>query len=1490
MMAGHADTLTFIQRIEGNAEAVFENTGLKKLDAATQLRDRADWTREWDAIAVAESRLGIDPKAALTTSQYLAIENTIRSDAQLQELAMQGHGLNSPSQPKYNGYTNDFQNNTDNTTLYIGGGPDNNEAAVPALFDDFILSHLTYPTVTQDGHLEQLNQNGASEDVLREATGGLNFFGTQKILTAADFSKTAGNASNTVPPPADGPQAPAPAGKMYALYGALVDTTLTVNGHVWTADVSGNPASSDYGLYTTTADLAAEWKSAYASMLAGHGGTLTAIQRLEGNAEAVFENTGLANVVKNNPTQARYDRMDAQREFDALAGVMTQLGLGAKPLTQADYLAIEHALQNTPANAALEELGLQGHGLNGFSQGRYGGYTRDFQNNVDTRTLFAGGGINDGERAVPEFFDDNILTHALFPTIARNGEIVQLNQNGNGENTLQASIEALNDSMFNRVYKAGDFNIPGNEPIGVAAGTDQPAGKITTGFGGLVDDHVTIGNHTWQVGSDGTFHTTTNLATEWRANYQQMLAGNGASLTFEQRWEGNAEAFFEFTGLNNPKISSAKLQQYREDAQREMDAVTAIMLQLGLGGGLLSRLDYLNIENTLQNNALLEELALQGHGYNSPPLRKYNGFTNDFQNNVDGQTNYIGGGLNNGENALTDKFDDSIMTHVPFPTVSTNGVLDQDDQNADNENAIDDAVGGMNDTLFRRVFVAGDFSKTQTSGGPEVYVSPAMQAATTPALPTPGAGQMSSLEGYLIPTTIVANGHTWIADSAGRYQTATDLTLEWYNAYQLALAGKPLTLTQHWEANAEAVFENTGLAQISEGQQAIDRADTQREIDAAVTVINQLGITGPLSQLDYLRVERTLQSNPALEQLAIEGHGLNNPWQAGVTEYLGFTNDFQYGVDNRTLYVGGGYNTGQRAIADFFDDSIMTHLAFATVAKNGELKQLNQNGNVEQSLLSAVAALNMTLYTRIYRSSDFLTPGKEPMAGPAAAVAAAITTLYGDTIAGTQVLNGHSWTVDAAGLFHTSTNLEMEWRSNYQVMLSGHGDTLTAAQRMEGNAEAVFENTGINFQWNSAAKEAAYREDVQRQIDAIAEAMRTDKTAYNIDPKAPLTEATYLRLGTTIQTSAVLQEFSLQGHGVSGAGARYKGAYGDFMSGADWSTYFVGGGSDNGLLALPYIFNDVMSNLAFAAVYQNGKWDQLDMGGNVAGTVIQAATALNNTMFRQVFVAGDFSKDKTTAGPVMLVPNAPSAAAAPISSTVVPAGMQVTLSGELIATTLVVNGHTWTADANGQYHTANLASEWTGLYASALANGPGSLTPMQRAEANAEAVLEATGQTKLSPAIQQAIREDVQRQLDAMAGAIAITATALNIPQSAVLLPGSYIPMERAMHNNAALEELAIQGFGLNGLGGTKYSGYLNDFKNASPVKYTGGGVNNNKNALSVFMGENVMSFTPFAVIWRGGKLVQLNQNGEVGDTLTNAIQAIDDTIFNKVYKKTDFH
>ena len=55
-----------------------------------------------------------------------------------------------------------------------------------------------------------------------------------------------------------------------------------------------------------------------------------------------------------------------------------------------------------------------------------------------------------------------------------------------------------------------------------------------------------------------------------------------------------------------------------------------------------------------------------------------------------------------------------------------------------------------------------------------------------------------------------------------------------------------------------------------------------------------------------------------------------------------------------------------------------------------------------------------------------------------------------------------------------------------------------------------------------------------------------------------------------------------------------------------------------------------------------------------------------------------------------------------------------------------------------------------------LAGNGASLTAIQRAEGNAEAVLEATGVTSSRRAQQQKIREDVQRQLDAEAGAMPV--------------------------------------------------------------------------------------------------------------------------------------
>jgi hypothetical protein len=1478
MLAGDAGTLSFVQRLEGNAQAVFLNTKLNTLDAATQARDREDVQREYDAVAATVKALGLDPKAALSEQDYLRIEHSLQGNASLEELAMQGRGLNSPSQPKYNGYTNDFQNGVDGTTLYVGGGLDNNENALTAFMDDVVLSHLPFPTIAQNGHLEQLNQNGDSEDTLTNAAGALDQAGAVRVYTAADFSQVAGTASGTPAAP-PGATVTVPAGQMLSLTGFLVPTTIVANGHTWTANSNG--------LYTTTTDLAAEWKGYYQQMLAGNGASLTATQRLEGNAEAVFENTGLASVAQNNPIQIALDRQDLQREADAIVAEDILLGIDPnKPLTQADYLALEHGLQ---ANAALEELAVQGHGLNSPPNARYNGYTNDFQNNVDQRTLYIGPGMDTGERAIADLFDDGIMTHVPFPTVAQNGELEQLNQNGASESTVQYAVAGMNQFRFGQVLKASDFDRPGQP----ANGVEPVAGTTTTFFGATIASTMTAGAHTWTVGADGKFHTTTDLTTEWKGYYATMLAGNGAALTAIQRLEGNAEAVFDNTSLSNLKLhGTAQQQSFREDAQREFDAISVAMSRLGLGGALLNAQDYLHIGAAIQSDAALGELAMQGHGLNNPSLAKYNGYTNDFQNNSDNTTLYVGGAGDNGEKAVAAFFDDVILTHLPFPVVGQNGGLEQLNQNANAEDSLATVVADTNDAMFRRVYVAGDFSKSAAVAGPVVYVSAAAATAVAPAAPVPGAGQMLSYTGAVVPTTLTVAGDTWVADSAGRYETATDLNLQWYNSYQAALAGKTLTLRQHWQAEAEAVFENTGLSKLGEGQQQQDRADLQREMDAVLAVMGTLGLgASALTAADYLSIEHALQGNAALQELAVQGHGLNSPWVAGQTKYLGYTNDFQHNVDNKTLFVGGGVDNGERAIADFFDDAIMTHLPFPSVAQNGEPTQLNQNGNNESTVLAATALLNQTLFGRVLTSADFLVPGRQAAPAPAAGPAT-VTAYSGDTIAATVTVNGHTWVADANGVFQTTANLQMEWRTDYQTMLAGHGDTLTAAQRMAGNAEAVFENTNINGLWQGAAKEAQYRADVQREIDAIAGAMAIDKASYGIDPNAALTEASYLQLGTTLQSNVALEELALQGHGVQNPpSVRYKGAYGDFMAGADWSTYFVGGGPGNGTLALPYAFDNVISNLPFAAVFQNGAWQQTDRNGNVAASVLAAAAALNNTMYRQVFVASDFSASKTAVGAVVLVPGAASATVAPISAIAAAAGSVVTLTGRQIAGTMTANGHTWTADANGLFHTANLEAEWKADYAAMLAGQGGTLTALQRMEGNAEAVLEATGATKLSAAQQQALREDAQRQIDAMA----INAATLGIPTQAVLLTGSYAALERTLHANAALEELAVQGTGLSatGLSGKaaiRYRGLAGDTAGLSSVKYVGGGLNNGKNGLSTFLQQDVLGLTPFAIVWHNGKLVQLDQNGQLLLQVSDAAATMDDSMFYRVYKASDFH
>ncbi len=1487
-------SLTAIQHLEANAQAVFVNTGLNTLSAAQQQVDREDAQREFDAIGAEMQVLGLGA-SPLTNLQYQALGQGLQANTVLEELALQGHGLNSPPEAKYNGYTNDFQNNVDTKTLYVGGGLDTNETAITNLFDDAIMTHLPFPSVAQDGHIEQLNQNANSEDQISLAAGALDQTMFTRVFTAADFSTSPGTAASTpaLPPANDVVLSPS---QVLSFFGSAISNTLTVDTgltatHVWQADGTGTFQL----INLSAAQLTSEWQSAYATMQAGHADQLSGIQRLEGNAEAVFENTGLAGLItsKSGNVTLTEARADAQRVFDAMAAAMKSLGIDGKSALSADqYRAIEQALQG---NAAWEELALQGVGINGTGLARYDGYTRDFQN-IDTKTLFedstGAAGLNNGERAVPEFFADNILGNLAFAVVARNGELVQLNNDGGEACTFQAALDALNTSMSGRVYTAADFNIPGSRPIDSTA---PVAGTETTLFGVSVSDTIVAGGHTWVADASGLFVTTTDLGAEWKADYQAMLAGNGASLTAEQRWEGNAEAVFENTGL--AKLSAAQQQIDRMDAQREFDAVTQTIKNIGLDPTIpFTNQSYLQVEVALQGNAALEELAVQGHGLNSPPSAKYRGYTNDFQNGVDGSTDFVGGGLDNGQNALTNFFDDVIMTHLPFPTVSQNGTLEQLNQNGASEDQIATAVSGANEAMFTRVFVAGDFSKVATTVGAEVFITP---APATPSAPVAGADQILTLSGVAISDTITSTVHSWTANADGLFQTSTDLILEWYNLYHQELAGQggQFTVIQRMEANAEAVFENTGLATLSEAQQMTDRMDLQREFDATYAVMQKLGFD-KLTQLSadqYLTLEHTLQADAALEELALQGHGLNNP---PSVRYRGYTNDFQNNVDNSTLYLGAGNNTGERAIADFLDDSLLSHVPFATIAINGELVQLNQNGASETKLTEAAAAVSQTWFKTFLTAADFGKPGAQAP-GAAATGPASITTLTGVTVSGTITLTPHVWTADATGLYETSANLEIEWRGYEQIMLAGHGDTLTAIQRLEGNAEAVFENTGLINQ--SEAVLARDRMDVQREYDAMAAAMKIDQTLYGIDPAKALTEGSYIQLEHTMAANDQLAELAVQGHGLNDPSAsRYRGYTNDFQNNVDNTTLFIGGGLNNNQKAIADFFDDsVLSHTPFSAVSQNGTLEQLNQNGDVENTLQQAVVALDDSMYSRVYTKADFSKTASTAHDSYVSVN--TAYFLKTATPTLVAGQVATLFGQAISNTITIDTglaptHVWTETGNGPFELSNitgaqLAAEWKGFYTTMLAGGGASLTAIERMEGNAEAVFEATGLNTLSAAQQAVDRADVQRQIDAEAAAIRIDAKTLGLDPKAAFTTTTLLEMDRTIQDNAALQELAIQGHGLNDPTSARYRGYTNDFQNGvdTRTRFIGGGADTNQNALTDFFDDVILGHAPFPTVWHNGQFIQLNQNAAREVTLATAVSDINETAFGRTFKVTDF-
>ena len=514
--------------------------------------------------------------------------------------------------------------------------------------------------------------------------------------------------------------------------------------HSWNADANG--------LFHTV-NLHDEWQGLYQQMLAGAGATLTAVQRLEGNAEAVVENTLLS---KLDPTKQQAFREDAQREYDAIAAAMRIDQTGplaintAREFDTRSLSALEHTLQG---NETLEELALQGHGLNDPPVSKYDGFTTDFQNKVDGHTLYVGGGADNAERAVSNFFDDVLVPHVPFPIVAQNGVLEQLNQNGAVEDTAADTVAAANESMFTRVFVASDFSVnPAAQgamvTVAYAPGTNLSpaaptpvAGGITTLDGNIISPTIAssatdpvhgLTPHVWVADSTGLFHTATNLATEWQGYYQTMLGGQGGALTPIQRLEGNAEAVFENTGLH--KLSSSHLQVDREDVQRELDAIAGAMridaATLGIDPAVpLTVATYLQIEHTIQSSPVLAELGLQGHGLNQPPATRYEGFTNDLQNNVDNKTLYVGGGLNNGTKALANFFDDSIITHLVFPAVMRNGAFVQLNQNGAAENPVADAVAALDAGMYTRVYVAADFNTSSTAQGPVVSLAGIMKTS-----------------------------------------------------------------------------------------------------------------------------------------------------------------------------------------------------------------------------------------------------------------------------------------------------------------------------------------------------------------------------------------------------------------------------------------------------------------------------------------------------------------------------------------------------------------------------------------------------------------------------------------------------------------------------------------------------------------------------------------------------------------------------------------
>jgi hypothetical protein len=266
-----------------------------------------------------------------------------------------------------------------------------------------------------------------------------------------------------------------------------------------------------------------------------------------------------------------------------------------------------------------------------------------------------------------------------------------------------------------------------------------------------------------------------------------------------------------------------------------------------------------------------------------------------------------------------------------------------------------------------------------TSGDNNGYVSIGQPAYNAALKASVRSDQVQTLFGDLITSTITIDTgfvekHVWTADKTGLFRTDTDLGKEWRGYQQIVLNGGAASLNaiQLMEANAQVVFESTKIADLEKTNSKLVqkyREDAQRCFDAraAAMKIDQasLGLGQPMTKDAMVKLERTIWGSAELEELFMQGRGVNAP----SAKYNGFEKDFKF-ADRTTTYVGEGWYSGRSALGSFFNDVILGYAGFGTVWNQGQLVQLDQNGNVVEGVGAAAGNLNRATLT-VLKKSDF---------------------------------------------------------------------------------------------------------------------------------------------------------------------------------------------------------------------------------------------------------------------------------------------------------------------------------------------------------------------------------------------------------------------------------------------------------------------------------------------------------------------------------------